>query len=127
MVRAEPGGQSAGLFDSWGLSAAALMRRYLPRPLCFIRPRAAAADARPSIFLAFRYGPRGRADGGELGRIHAERLIDVRDDLDDLAHQIALAVVDHLADVHGRDRLTILVELDLADRRVELEGREAGA
>src|SRR5258708_33501274 len=79
-----------------------------------------------SVLLALGNRAARQADLGEYRRVVAERLIDVRYDLHDLAEQGALAVVDDFGDEIGADRLTVGVELDLAIGRIEFDRSQRG-
>src|SRR5260370_38161918 len=81
-------------------------------------PKAPAARF-VSVLLALGNRAARQTYLGEYRRVVAERLVDVRYDLHDLAEQGALAVVDDFGDEIGADRLTVGVELDLAIRRIE--------
>src|ERR1700737_2981089 len=76
-------------------------------------PRGAARRFVSVLFALWNPAAR-QAYLGENGRVVAERLVDVRYDLHDLAEQGALAVVDDFGDEIGADCLTVGVELDLA-------------
>ena len=54
-------------------------------------------------------------------RVVAERLVNVRYHLHDLAEQGALAVVDNFGDEIGADRLTVGVEFDLPIGRIDFK------
>src|ERR1700738_2556151 len=88
-------------------------------------PRAPAAWF-VSVLLALGNRAARQADLGEYRRVVAERLIDVRYDLHDLAEQGALAVVDDFGDEIGADRLTVGVELALAIWRLEFDRSQRG-
>src|ERR1700722_3849692 len=95
-----------------------------------IRDKGPGAFPRPdlptSVLLALRMCPTRRADFGEdVSRI-TKSLVDVRHDFDHLADQSAGAVLDDLGDEIGSDRLPVLVEADLAVRRVDRERRQRG-
>src|SRR6266403_6168084 len=81
-------------------------------------PRAPAARS-VSVLLALGNRAAREAYLGEYRRVVAERLIDVRYDLHDLAEQGALAIVDDFGDEIGADSLTIGVELDFPIGRIE--------
>src|ERR1700733_3260353 len=81
----------------------------------------AARSRRKSVLLALRICPARRPDlDKHVSRI-AQRLVDVGDDLDDLADEPALAVVVDFGDEVRADRLAVLIEADLAVRRVDRE------
>src|SRR5260370_35990056 len=91
------------------------------------RPTPGAPAARSvSVLLALGNRAAREAYLGEYRRVVAERLIDVRYDLHDLAEQGALAVVDDFGDEIGADRLTVGVELDLAIGRIEFDRSHRG-
>ena len=81
----------------------------------------AARPRRKSILLALRICPARRPDLDEHVSRIAQRLVDVGDDLDDLAHQTALAVIGDFGDEVRPDRLAVFIEADLAIRRVDRE------
>ena len=81
--------------------------------------RCALSDTCPFCSIALRVVAADRTDRHELGTVHVERLVDARDDLDDLVVEAAVRALGHLGDEVGRDRLPVLVELDLAGRGVD--------
>src|ERR1700733_1356678 len=86
----------------------------------------AARSRRKSVLLALRICPaRGPDLCKSVSRI-AQRLVDVGDDLDDLADEPAFPVVGHFGDEVRADRLAVLIEADLAVRRVDGESRKRG-
>src|SRR5690349_10300801 len=89
-----------------------------------VTPQSGPRRAGRSVFLAFRNGPARQTDLGEYGRIVTERLVHVWNDLDHLAEQRALAIIDHFGDEVRADRLPVGVELDLAVGRIDLELRK---
>src|SRR5882724_10199543 len=76
---------------------------------------------RNSVLPALRDGSARQANLGEYGRIVAQGLVHVGDHLHDLAEQRALAIVYHLGDEVGADRLPVGIKLDLAVGSVELD------
>src|ERR1700684_4488438 len=81
----------------------------------------AARSRRKSVLLALRICPARRPDlDKHVSRI-AQRLVDVGNDLHDLADQATVAVIGHFGDEVRADRLTVVIEADLAVRRVDGE------
>src|SRR5262245_40241632 len=72
-----------------------------------------------SCSIAFRVVAANRADRHELGAVHVERLVDARDDLDNLVVEAAVRALGHFGDEVRPDRLPVLVQPDLADRSID--------
>src|ERR1700737_3956222 len=89
-------------------------------------PRAPAAWF-VSVLLALGNRAARQADLGEYRRVVAERLIDVRYDLHDLAEQGALAVVDDFGDEIGADCLMPRVELPAFVGCIDCDRGQRGA
>src|SRR6202453_2643867 len=81
----------------------------------------AARSRRKSILLALRICPARRPDLDEHVSRIAQRLVDVGDDLDNLADETALPVFDHFGDEVRANRLAVVIEADLAVWRVDRE------
>src|ERR1700721_4319052 len=86
----------------------------------------APPSRRKSILLSLRRCPARRPDFDERIPRIAQRLVDVGDNLDDLADETALPVVGHFGDEVRADRLAVLIEADLAVWRVDREPGKRG-
>ena len=82
---------------------------------------AASVSAAHDGSLAVRIVAIGDAELEEVRLGNPERLVDRRDDLHDLVVEMAVVGLGDLGQIIVGDRLAVLVELDLAGRRVELE------
>ena len=74
-----------------------------------------------AAYLQFGLSRLADAELEEVGFRNAERLVDRRHHLDDLVVEMAVVGLGDFGQVVVGDRLAVLVELDLAGRRVELE------
>src|ERR1700722_20229894 len=108
-------------------SDACFTRRFRVRAVLQERMNRAAFAARSpktSVLLALRIGPARRPDLDEHVSRIAQGLVHVGDDLDNLADEPALPVIGHFGDEVRADRLAVLIEADLAVRRVDREPGE---
>src|SRR6202453_2699828 len=85
------------------------------------RAAVAARSRRKTILLALRICPARRPDLDEHVSRIAQRLVDVGNDLDDVADETALPVIGHFGDEVRANRLAVVIEADLAIRRVNRE------
>ena len=73
------------------------------------------------VLLAIGYGARWWSDLRKFGRIHPEGLVNIGDGLDDLADEIAIAVITEFGNEYIADRLPVLIKSDRACGRFQYE------